>query len=104
MKTILLEQADYILPRYRNFLKKHGIDTIQQLFEEFPTRYENYKVKKLSEAQIDEPIVLEGSICSKVTIQYLKSKLSTVNFLLEVDGQVIKAALFNRVYLKNKLD
>lgn len=104
MKTILLEQADYILPRYRNFLKKHGIDTIQQLFEEYPTRYENYKVKKLSEAKLEEPIVLEGSICSKVTIQYLKSKLSTVNFLLEVDGQVIKATLFNRVYLKNKLD
>ena len=104
MKQILLEQEEYILARYRNTLKKQGIETIQDLLCEFPIRYENYKVGHLSEAKLEETICLEGSIQSKVTVTYLKAKLSALNFLFEVDGQIIRATIFNRTYLKTKLD
>ena len=104
MKTILLEQADFIVARTQTVLKKQGIETINDLFQEFPTRYENYHVSSINNAKLEETIVLEGSVVSKVTVTYLKSKLSALNFLFEVEGQVVKATIFNRVFLKNKLD
>ncbi len=104
MKTILLEQEEYILPRYRNALKKQGIETVEQVLKEYPIRYENFKVSSINDAKIDEQIVLEGSIQSKVTVTYIKSKLSALNFLLEVEGRIIRATIFNRTFLKTKLD
>ena len=104
MKTILLEQADFIVARTQTALKKQGIETINDLFLEFPTRYENYHVSSINNAKLEETIVLEGSVVSKVTVTYLKSKLSALNFLFEVEGQIVKATIFNRVFLKSKLD
>lgn len=104
MKTILLEHEEYILSRYRNILKKQGIETVDQLLYEYPSRYENFKVSSIKDAKLDEQIVLEGSIQSKVTVTYLKAKLSALNFLLEVEGQIIRATIFNRTFLKTKLD
>ena len=104
MKTILLDQAEFIVARTRTALKKHGIETINDLFNDFPTRYENYHVSSIKEAKLETPIVLEGSIVSKITVSYLKSKLTALNFLLEVEGQILKATIFNRVFLKSKLD
>ena len=104
MKSILLENEEYILARYRNALKKQGIETIEQLLKEYPTRYENFKVSSIKNAKLDEQIVLEGSIQSKVTVTYLKAKLSALNFLLEVEGRIVRATIFNRTFLKTKLD
>ena len=104
MKTILLDQAEFIVARTKTALKKHGIETIGDLFQDFPTRYENYHVSSINEAKLEETIVLEGSVASKVTVTYLKSKLSALNFLMDVEGQIVKATIFNRVFLKNKLD
>lgn len=104
MKTILLENEEYILARYRNALKKQGIETVEDLLKEYPSRYENFKVSSIKDAKLDEQIVLEGSIHSKVTVTYLKAKLSALNFLFEVEGQIIRATIFNRTYLKTKLD
>ena len=100
----LLENEEYILTRYANILKKQNIITVQDFMMEFPLRYENFIVESINNARVDENIVLEGSIASKVTTVYLKAKLSALNFLLEVEGKIIRATIFNRIYLKNKLD
>jgi len=101
---ILLENEDYILTRYKNIFKKNDIITVSDLLNEFPTRYENFIVSSIDKAIMDEPIVLEGSICSKVTTVFIKAKLSALNFLMDVDGKVIRATIFNRTFLKTKLD
>ena len=104
VNDILLENEEYILTRYQNLLKKQGILTVNDLLFSFPTKYENYTVSSISNAKLDENIVLEGTIVSKVTVNYLKNKLSTVTFQMEVEGQKIRCTIFNRVYLKGKLN
>lgn len=104
MNYIPLEAEDYILARYRNAFKKQGIETVEDLLRDFPIRYENYHVSSIKDAKLEENICLEGSIQSKVTVTYLKAKLSALNFLFEVEGKIIRATIFNRVYLKTKLD
>ncbi len=99
-----LADEEYILTRYQNILKKQGILTVKDLLFSFPTKYENYIVSSIQNAKLDENIVLEGTIVSKVTVNYLKNKLSTVTFQMEVEGQKIRCTIFNRVYLKGKLN
>ena len=100
----LIEDQDYILSRYKNVLKKQGITTVYELLSEYPIRYDDYTVSSIEKAELDQNIVLEGSITSKITVSYLKAKLTAISFLMDVEGKTIKAIVFNRLYLKNKLD
>ncbi|NLZ84355.1 MAG: ATP-dependent DNA helicase RecG [Acholeplasmataceae bacterium] len=104
MQNIKLASEEYILARHKTTLKKQGIETVADLLFEFPVRYENFTVTPLKDAKLDEIVVLEGSVVSKVTVTYLKTKLTTLSFLFEVEGKIIRATIFNRTYLKNKLD
>ncbi len=99
-----LENEDYILARYISLFKKKGLETVEDLLFDFPLKYEDYTVKSINDAVIDESIVLEGTIVSKVTVNYLKSKLSTVVFQLEVEGVRIRCTIFNRTYLRTKIN
>jgi len=104
LQNIKLASEEYILARHKTTLKKQGIETVADLLFEFPVRYENFTVTPLKDAKLDEIVVLEGSVVSKVTVTYLKTKLTTLSFLFEVEGKIIRATIFNRTYLKNKLD
>ena len=100
----MIANEDYILARYQNLLKKQNILSIEDLLFNFPTKYEDYRVSSIKDAKLDEPIVLEGTIVSKVTVNYLKSKLSTVVFTMEIEGERIRCTIFNRVFLKGKIN
>lgn len=104
LNDIMIADEEYILARYKNLLKKQNILTIEDLLFNFPTKYEDYRVSSIKDAKIDEAIVLEGTIVSKVTVNYLKSKLSTVVFTMEVEGERIRCTIFNRVFLKGKIN
>lgn len=104
LNDIMIADEEYILARYKNLLKKQNILTIEDLIFNFPTKYEDYRVSSIKDAKIDEAIVLEGTIVSKVTVNYLKSKLSTVVFTMEVEGERIRCTIFNRVFLKGKIN
>lgn len=104
LNNYLLSDEDYILARYVNIFKKKGILTVKDLLFDFPTKYEDFTVKSINDAVLDQPTCLEGTIVSKVTVNYLKSKLSTVVFQLEVEGVKIRCTIFNRVFLKGKLN
>ncbi len=99
-----LVDEEYMLSRYVTIFKKKGIQTVEDLLFDFPTKYENFKVQSINDASLDENIILEGTIVSKISINYLKSKLSTIVFQLEVEGIRIKCTIFNRVFLKGKLN
>ncbi len=104
LNKVYLENEDYILPRYQTLLKKKGIETINDLLYNFPIKYEDYIVSSINNAKLDEIITLEGTVSSKVVVNYLKTKLSTVVFNMEVDGRIIRCTIFNRVYLKSKIN
>ena len=104
LKQYKLENEDYIVSRQNGFLKKKGLETVEDLLFDFPLKYEDYTVKSIDDAVLDESTVLEGTIVSKITVNYLKSKLSTVVFQLEVEGVRIRCTIFNRTYLKMKLN
>lgn len=104
LNQYLLSEEDYILARYVNIFKKKGILTVYDLLFDFPTKYEDFTVDTINNAKLDQPIILEGTIVSKITVNFLKSKLSTVVFQMDVEGIKIRCTIFNRTFLKNKLN
>ncbi len=104
LNDIMIANEDYILARYQNLHKKQNILTIEDLLFNFPSKYEDYRVSSIKDAELDKIICLEGTIVSKVTVNYLKTKLSTVVFTMEIEGQRIRCTIFNRVFLKGKIN
>jgi len=81
-----------------------NIHTVADLLEHFPTRYESYEVINLHFAKHEEKITVIGKVVVPATNSFYKPKQSKTQFSIAVDVHVIKIVIFNRAFLKNKLD
>ena len=79
------------------------IYTIHDLLDYFPYRYEDYRLRELTEAQHDEKITVEGKVHSEPSLVYYGKKKSKITIRLFVDRYLIKVVFFNQPYLKSKI-
>lgn len=84
-------------------LHEVGIYTIFDLLFYFPYRYEDYRLKDLTETQHDERVTIEGKVHSEPSLSYFGRKKSRLTFRMLVGRYVITVICFNRPFLKNKL-
>jgi len=103
MEDILLEEVGYISTKYLNALKKCNINTVDDLLMNFPNKFDDYTVTSFKDAKPDTTITVAGVVQTKATVMNTKTKLSIMTFFVDVDGRKVKAAIFNRHYLKSKL-
>ena len=61
LNDIILSGEDYILARYQTLLKKQNILNIADLLFSFPTKYDDYRVSSIKDAELDKNIVLEAT-------------------------------------------
>ncbi|MGF6951166.1 ATP-dependent DNA helicase RecG [Neobacillus sp. B4I6] len=79
------------------------IFTIQDLLEYFPYRYEDYRLREITEVQHDEKVTVEGKVHSEPSLVYYGRKKSKLMIRLFVGSHLIKVVFFNQPYLKNKI-
>ncbi|MED3562716.1 ATP-dependent DNA helicase RecG [Bacillus xiapuensis] len=84
-------------------LAEMKIYTIYDLLEYFPYRYQDYRLRDLTEVKHDEKITVEGKVHSEPSLAYYGRKKSKLTIRLFVDRYLIKVVFFNQPYLKNKL-
>lgn len=85
-------------------LSELNIYTIEDLLEHFPYRYEDYRLRDLSEVKHDERITVEGKIQSESVLSYYGRKKSRLTVRLLIGEHfLIQVVIFNQPYLKNKL-
>ncbi|MDR6997942.1 ATP-dependent DNA helicase RecG [Neobacillus niacini] len=84
-------------------LAEMKIYTICDLLEYFPYRYQDYRLRDLTEVKHDEKITVEGKVHSEPSLVYYGRKKSKITIRLYVDRYLIKVVFFNQPYLKNKL-
>jgi ATP-dependent DNA helicase RecG len=84
-------------------LAEMKIFTIQDLMEYFPYRYEDYRLRDLTEVKHEEKITLEGKVHSEPSLTYYGRKKSKLMFRMFVGQYLIKVVFFNQPYLKNKI-
>ncbi|MHC5279320.1 ATP-dependent DNA helicase RecG [Listeria kieliensis] len=84
--------------------KELGIATIYELLWNFPYRYEDYRMRDLTEVDNGERITVFGEVLTEPTVSYYGRKKSKLSFRLSASGQVLKIDFFNQPYLKNKIE
>lgn len=83
--------------------KELGIESIYDLLWNFPYRYEDYRMRDLSEVENGERITVYGEVLTEPVVSYYGRKKSKLSFRLSADGQILKIDFFNQPYLKSKI-
>ncbi|WP_142383714.1 ATP-dependent DNA helicase RecG [Peribacillus deserti] len=83
-------------------LNDMGIHSVMDLFEHFPYRYEDYRLKDLAEVAHDERVTVEGVVHSLPSLTYFGRKKSKLTIRILVGRYLITGVFFNQPYLKNK--
>ncbi len=86
-----------------NSLHAMGIFSVEDLLMHFPYRYEDYRLRDISEVKHEEKITVEGKVHGEPSLMYFGKKKSRLTFRFFVGRFLVKAVCFNRPYYKNKL-
>lgn len=85
-------------------LQTMGIFTVEDLLLYFPYRYEDYRLRDISEVKHDEKVTVEGKVHGEPSLMYYARKKSRLTFRVFVGRFLVKAICFNRPYFKNKIN
>lgn len=84
-------------------LAEMKIYTIQDLLEYFPYRYEDYRLREITDVKHEEKITIEGKVHSEPSLSYYGRKKSKLMIRMFVGQYLIKVVFFNQPYLKTKI-
>ncbi|MDG9751529.1 ATP-dependent DNA helicase RecG [Latilactobacillus sakei] len=91
-------------PKRLTALNQLGIATISDLLYYFPFRYEDLKVKDLSEAVDQEKVTLKGTVVADPVVSRWGPGKTRLNVRLLINHDVIMVTFFNQPYLKDKFE
>ncbi|KRL00722.1 ATP-dependent DNA helicase [Liquorilactobacillus capillatus DSM 19910] len=91
-------------PKNAVALSKLGINTVGELLQTYPFRYDDFAVRKLSEITDQEKVTLKGTVASEAVLTRFGRKKSRLNFRLLVDHDVVMVTFFNQPYLAPKIE
>jgi ATP-dependent DNA helicase RecG len=80
-----------------------GIQSVAQLIEYYPFRYEDYRLRDLTEVKNGEKITVQGTIYSEPLLQMYGKTKSRMTCKVVVERFFVTAVWFNRHFLKDKL-
>ena len=85
-------------------LHEMGIDTVVDLLEYLPYRFEDYRLKDLETVEHEARVTMEGTIHSAPLLSYYGKKKSRLTFKVLTGRYLISVIFFNQPYLKSKLE
>lgn len=80
-----------------------GIETVEQLLEYFPFRYEDYRLRDLTEVKDGEKITVQATIHSEPFVQMYGPRKSRMTLVVAVDSFLVTSVWFNRHFMKDRL-
>lgn len=95
----MLESIKGIGPKTLNTLQKLGINTVSDLVDYYPYRYNSIEITPLKNGSVTVNAIVESS---PVTT-YIKRSLNKQTFRVEVENMLVNVVMFNRPYLKTSL-
>jgi len=99
-----VEKIPRVGPKYREKLKKLGIQTIRDLLWHFPHRYEDFSnIVPIAEAKIGEGICVQGKIIGIKNSRTWKKRMILTSALVKDNTSAIKVVWFNQPYLTTVL-
>jgi ATP-dependent DNA helicase RecG len=84
-------------------LEAFGIITVLDLLEYYPYRYEDYRIRSLSDVKNGEKVTVVGTLYSEPILQMWGQKKSRLTSKVMIDHMLVSAVWFNRHYLNGQL-
>lgn len=102
LNQIPVTRVSGVGPQKAEDLAALGIHTAAQLIAYFPFRYEDYRLRDLSEVKDGERITVQGNLIGALVLQRYGRK-SRLSCKVVIDHFFVTAVWFNRPFLKDKL-
>lgn len=80
-----------------------GIHTIEDLIEYYPSRYEDYRIRDLTEVKDGERVTLAGTVYGEPSVRFFGKKKSRISVRMVIDRVVVTAVWFNQTFVKKQL-
>ncbi|WP_438433553.1 ATP-dependent DNA helicase RecG [Gorillibacterium sp. sgz500922] len=80
-----------------------GISSVGGLLDYFPFRYEDYRLRDLSQVKDGEKVTVEGKVYGEPSLHMMGRSKSRLTCRVVVDRFFVSAVWFNRHFLKDKL-
>jgi len=103
MKNTLLSELEYITPKQVSYFKKCNIITVEDLLLNFPTKFDDYTITAFKDIAPGVNLTIAGVVQSKATVTSVKTKLSVMNFYVDIENRKIRVSIFNRHFLKSRI-
>ncbi len=103
LEEIPLRQIKGVSAPKEQELHAFGIYNAADLLNYFPFRYEDYRLRSLGEAKDGEKITVQGVIRGLPMVARFGKGKARITCKAEVDGQLVTAVWFNRMFLKDQL-
>ncbi|WP_435163568.1 ATP-dependent DNA helicase RecG [Paenibacillus glycanilyticus] len=84
-------------------LHAFGVQTVADLLDYFPFRYEDYRIRELAEIKDGEKVTVQGTIRGNGILQRYGKNKSRLTCKIEVNHMLVTAVWFNRHFLQNQL-
>ncbi|MGD7048258.1 ATP-dependent DNA helicase RecG [Rossellomorea marisflavi] len=81
-----------------------GIQTVVDLMEYLPYRYDDFRLRDLEEVAHDERVTVEGKVHSEPALMFYGRKKSRLTLRILVGRVLVQAVFFNQPYLKKKIN
>lgn len=91
-------------PKTEKIFNNAGIMTIDDLMSYYPFRYDIIKRSNVMELIQDDKIIIDGIVESNPSIFFFNKKMNKMTFKFNTGTHLLNAVIFNRGYLKNKLN
>lgn len=103
LAQIPVRQVRGVSPQKATDLQALGITTVESLIEYYPFRYEDYRLRDLTEAKDGEKITVLGKIYGEPLMQMYGRAKSRLSCKVLIGSLFVTATWFNRHYLKEQL-
>ena len=95
----MLEDVKGIGPKTVGLLNKLGIETIDDLINYYPFRYNKIELTNLSDGEV----IVNGIIETAPMTTYIKRNLNKMVFRVMIENYLVDVVIFNRAFMKNNL-
>lgn len=90
-------------PKFAEELANIQIHTVEDLLNYFPYRYDSYDIKPLSECRHQDQVTIVGEVIRAPSLTFHGKRKSRMTFLIEVEQIAVQAVVFNRAFLKDRI-
>ena len=98
-----LEQVEGIGPKTKELLNKLNINTVEDLINHYPFRYEVIKRSNLAEIKDGSKVIIDGMVEGQPTVIYLNKSLKKIIFRVNTGNGITNITVYNRVYLLDNI-